>query len=153
MGVSKRFVVKKDSKTDVITYMEYEKLKGLKMKPKRNVRFEDMISVNEVVVINPSLIEKLIDKKCSRTFSKIVKMMSLVSDDEDDDTGYMLILNEIERFKNLIINKYRSYMEEKEYIILLKKIELLEQEVLVRRSRFLDMLYDYEQSSRGKSAR
>ena len=153
MGVSKRFVVKKDSKTDVITYMEYEKLKGLKMKPKRNVRFEDMISVNEVVVINPSLIEKLIDKKCSRTFSKIVKMMSLVSDDEDDDTGYMLILNEIERFKNLIINKYRSYMEEKEYNILLKKIELLEQEVLVRRSRFLDMLYDYEQSSRGKSAR
>ena len=153
MGVSKRFVVKKDSKTDVITYMEYEKLKGLKMKPKRNVRFEDMISVNEVVVINPSLIEKLIDKKCSRTFSKIVKMMSLVSDDEDDDTGYMLILNEIERFKNLIINKYRSYMEEKEYNILLKKIELLEQEVLARRSRFLDMLYDYEQSSRGKSAR
>ena len=133
--------------------MEYERLKGLKMKPKKNASFEDMISVNEVVVINPSLIEKLIDKKCSRTFSKIIRMMSFVSDDEDDDSGYMLILNEIERFKNLIVNKYKSYMDEKEYNILLKKLELLKQEVMARKARAIEMFYDYEDSKRGKSSR
>ncbi len=153
MGINKRFVIKKDAKTDVITYMEYEKLKGLKMKPKKSASFEDMISVNEVIVINPSLIEKLIDKKCSRTFSKIIRMMSIVSDDEDDDSGYMLILDEIERFKNLIVNKYKSYMEEKEYNILLKKLELLEQEVIARKARAIEMFYDYENSKRGKSSR
>lgn len=153
MGINKRFVIKKDAKTDVITYMEYEKLKGLKMKPKKSASFEDMISVNEVIVINPSLIEKLIDKKCSRTFSKIIRMMSFVSDDEDDDSGYMLILDEIERFKNLIVNKYKSYMEEKEYNILLKKLELLEQEVIARKARAIEMFYDYENSKRGKSSR
>ena len=153
MGINKRFVIKKDAKTDVITYMEYEKLKGLKMKPKKSASFEDMISVDEVIVINPSLIEKLIDKKCSRTFSKIIRMMSFVSDDEDDDSGYMLILDEIERFKNLIVNKYKSYMEEKEYNILLKKLELLEQEVIARKARAIEMFYDYENSKRGKSSR
>lgn len=153
MSISKRFVVKKDAKTDVITYMEYEKLKGLKFKPKSNISFEDMISVNEMIVINPSLIEKLVSKKCSRTFKKILKMISLVSDDEDDDSGYMLILDEIERFKRLIINKYENYMEEKEYDVLLKKLEMIKQEVEIRKNRVLEMNLLYEDNKRGKSSR
>ena len=60
MAEEKRFVVKKDAKTDVITYMEYERLKGFNVKPKKNVSFEDMINVESMILINPSLIEKLI---------------------------------------------------------------------------------------------
>ena len=154
MGMDKRFVIKKDAETDVITYMEYEKLKGLKMKPKRDANFEDMIKVDEVVVINPSLIEKLISKKCTRNFKKIVKMMSIIYDDDsDDDSGYMLILDEIERFRNLIISKYKEYMEEKEYNTLLKKLNLLKQEIEYRKSLILEMSFDYENSKKGKSAR
>ena len=152
MSIEKRFVVKKDIKTDVITYMEYEKLKGLKFKPKSNVNFEDMISVNEMIVINPGLIEKLVSKKCSRTFKKILKMMSLVSDD-DDDSGYMLILDEIERLKNLVINKYKNYMEEKEYDVLLKKLEMIKQEAEYRKNKILEMNLSYEDNKRGKSSR
>ena len=153
MSISKKFVVKKDAKTDVITYMEYEKLKGLKFKPRSNTSFEDMISVNEMVVINPSLIEKLISKKCSRTFKKIIKMLSLVADDDDDDSGYMLILNEIERFKRLILNKYKNYMKEKECDVLLKKLEIIKQEVLYRKNKILEMNLSYEDTKRGKSSR
>lgn len=152
MSIEKRFVVKKDIKTDVITYMEYEKLKGLKFKPKSNVNFEDMISVNEMIVINPGLIEKLVSKKCSRTFKKILKLMSLVSDD-DDDSGYMLILDEIERLKNLVINKYKNYMEEKEYDVLLKKLEIIKQEAEYRKNKILEMNLSYEDNKRGKSSR
>lgn len=153
MSISKRFVVKKDAKTDVITYMEYEKLKGLKFKPKSNISFEDMISVNEMIVINPSLIEKLISKKCSKNFKKILKMISVVSDDEDDDSGYMLILDEIERFKRLVINKYKNYMKEKELEITLKKLEMIKQEVELRKKRVLEMNLLYEDTKRGKSSR
>lgn len=150
--MDKRFVVKKDAKTDVITYMEYEKLKGFSVKPKNNITFEDMINVDEMILINPSLIEKLISKKCSRTFDKIVKMFSIVSDDADDsDSGYMLILDEIERFKNLLINKYQKYMEEKEYEFNLKKLELLKQEIENRRVSLIETL-DVEYK-KGKSSR
>lgn len=152
MSIEKRFVVKKDIKTDVITYMEYEKLKGLKFKPKSNVNFEDMISVNEMIVINPGLIEKLVSKKCSRNFKKILKLMSLVSDD-DDDSGYMLILDEIERLKNLVINKYKNYMEEKEYDVLLKKLEIIKQEAEYRKNKISEMNLSYEDNKRGKSSR
>ena len=153
MSISKRFVVKKDVKTDVITYMEYEKLKGLRFKPKSNTNFEDMISVNEMIVINPSLIEKLISKKCSKSLKKILKMMTALCDDDDDDSGYMLILDEIERLKNLVVNKYKNYMEEKEYDVLLKKLKIIQQEVEYRKNKILEMNLSYEDNKRGKSSR
>lgn len=148
----KRFVVKKDAKTDVITYMEYEKLKGFSVKPKKDISFEDMINVNEMILINPSLIEKLIFKKCTKTFDRILKMISVVSDDEDDDTGYMLILDEIERFKNLLVNKYKHYMEEQEYELNIKKLDILKQEIDHRRQSLIETL-DVEVNTKGKSSR
>ena len=151
MKSEKKFVIKKDAKTDVITYMEYEKLKGFSVKPKSNVTFEDMINVDEMILINPSLIEKLITKKCTKTFDRIIKMISIVSDD-DDDSGYMLILDEIERFKNLLVNKYKKYMEEKEYEINLKKLELLKSEIEHRRKTLIETL-GVETNRKGKSSR
>ena len=152
MESEKKYVIKKDVKTDVITYMEYEKLKGLSVKPKNNVSFEDMINVEEMIIINPSLIEKLISKKCTKTFDRIIKMISIVSDDEDDDSGYALILDEIARFKNLLISKYHDYMEEKEYELTLKKIKLLKEEVEHRKNALIESL-ETEQTRRGKSSR
>lgn len=152
MESEKRYVIKKDAKTDVISYMEYEKLKGFSVKPKNNITFEDMINVNEMILINPSLIEKLISKKCTKSFDKIIKMLSIVSDDEDDDSGYMLILDEIERFKNLLVNKYKQYMEEKEYELNLKKLELLKEEVEHRKNALIETL-NIELSRKGKSPR
>ncbi len=154
MDSSRKFVVKKDAKTEVITYMEYEKLKGFNVKPKSSVSFEDMINVNEMIVINPSLIEKLVDKKCKRTFEKILAMLSVVyeDDDNDDDTPYMLVLDEIERFKNLIINKYKDYIEKAQYEILLKKLEILKEEVELRRKAILERQITYN-SRKGKSSR
>lgn len=151
MESDKKFVIKKDAKTDVITYMEYEELKGFRVKPKSNISFEDMINVNEMILINPSLIEKLITKKCTKTFNRIIKMISIVSDDEDDDSGYMLILDEIERFKNLLVNKYKKYMDEKEFELNLKKLELLKEEVEHRKNALIETLS--KETKKGKSSR
>lgn len=152
---SRKFVIKKDAKTEVITYMEYEKLKGFNVHPKNNVSFEDMINVNEMVVINPSLIEKLVDKKCKRTFEKILAMISIIyeDDDSDDETPYMMILDEIARFKNLVISKYKDYIEEKEYETILKKLEILKQEVELRKRIIVERQIDYEVNRKGKSSR
>lgn len=155
MEPSRKFIVKKDAKTEVITYMEYENLKGFNVKPKHNINFEDMINVEEMIVINPGLIEKLVDKKCKRTFEKIITMISIASEEDDDegDASFMLILDEIERFKNLIINKYKNYIEEKEYETLLKKLEILKAEIERRRNYILEKELNYEVSKKGKSAR
>lgn len=135
MSISKRFVITKNDINNAITYLEYEKIKGFDVKPKEDVAFEDMINVSKMVIINPSLIDKLVDKKCKKTLEKIIKMTSIIYDEEDDDSSGQLgfILNEIEKFKQLLEYKYHKYMEEKSCKILLKKLEIIESEVKLRK--------------------
>ena len=129
----RHFVVKKEANSEVITYMEYEKLKGYNVKPKKSTDIYDMINVNEMVIINPTLIEKLVDKKCKRTLEAIIKMLSVIYDDgEDSDGALHKALTEIDKFNAQIENKYKEYMKEKEYKLLLKKLEILRREVLLR---------------------
>lgn len=146
--MKKNFVVKKNEEENTITYMEYEKRKGFKVKPKNKVNIDDMINVNEMIIINPSLIEKLIDKKSERTLNKLFKMLSLLGDEEDDDAGFMVILDEVARFKNLVMSKYIEYMKEEKYKILLKKIEILEEEIKARRKTYITYYNNYEEETR-----
>lgn len=149
-----KFVVKKDEKAEIITYMEYEKIKGLNLKPKHKMKFEDMINVDEMIIINPSLIKKLIDKKCKRNLERILKIISIIYEDDDsDDSSFDVALTEIERLRGLINNKYKSYMDEKVYVLYMKKLELIKQELEERRSYILDKQLEYEMSKKSKSSR
>ncbi len=152
MNEEKRFVVKKDAKSDVITYMEYEKLKGFNVKPKDGLNFEDMINVNEMIIINPTLIEKLIDKKCKRTLEKILTIMTIIDDDSDDDTPFDLVLDELERFKSLVRGKYKEYMKQEKYKLVMKKIEIIEKELNLRKSVRVQEILE-EESRRSKPKR
>ena len=135
MGVSKRFIVTKKQMEGAITYLEYERIHGVSFKPKKS-EFDDMINVSKVVVINPSLIEKLVDKKCKRTLEKLIKMTGIIyeQEDEDGDVGLSFILNEMEKFRQLLDSKYKEYMDAKEYKLYLKKLEIIENEVKLRKN-------------------
>lgn len=133
MAISRRFVVKKEAQEETITYMEYEKLKGFNVKPKDSLEIEDMINVNEMIVINPGLIEKLVSKKCKRRLEKIIMMLSVVYEDESCDDGSIeMVLDELEKFKSMIRKKYKDYLKKEEYKLYLKKIEILESEARIR---------------------
>ncbi len=130
----KKFIITKNAKTDQITYMEYEKIKGLNFNPKKNLKFEDMINVNQMIIINPSFIEKIIDRKCKKKLESILKMLSIIFEN-DDESGEALdiALDELEKFKSIVRNKYAEYMDKKKYDLLIKKIEILESEIKLRR--------------------
>ena len=133
MAISRRFVVKKDAHDETITYMEYEKLKGFNVKPKDSFEMDDMINVNEMIIINPGLIEKLVFKKCKRRLEKIILMLSVVYEDESTDEGNIeMVLDEMEKFKTMLRKKYKEYLKKEEYKLYLKKIEILESEARIR---------------------
>lgn len=151
MGEEKRFVVKKEANKDVITYMEYEKLKGFNVKPKNNLKFEDMINVNEMIIINPSLIEKLIDKKCRKKLEKLLLMLSIVDEDDSDDTsGVDIILDELEKFKSILESKYKEYMKKEAYEVLLKKLQIIKSELDLRKSVKLQLQLEEVRKSKPK---
>jgi D-serine dehydratase len=150
MAISRRFVVKKEAQEETITYMEYEKLKGFNVKPKDSLEIEDMINVNEMIVINPGLIEKLVSKKCKRRLEKIIMMLSVVYEDENSDDGAIqMVLDEMEKFKTMLRKKYKDYLKKEEYKLYLKKIEILENEAKIRINEKIREIHD-EKGRRGR---
>jgi len=87
------------------------------------------IKAKKVLLIDKELREEYIKKRINRKMDKIIKFMLRILNDEDttdDDTG--LVLDEINRLKGIVINKYKEYLNVNEYKSLLTKLIILEEE-------------------------
>lgn len=151
MAKEQKFLVIKNKDEKTIKYFEYSKLNGYNLKPKKNVKFEDAINVDRMILINPSLIEKMIDKKVQRKLNSLINMMAIVceSDDESGD-GLYLALDEVEKFRNEVFNKYKAHITEEKLSLIEKKIAILEDELKLR-IKYLNYNMDEEYSKEGKS--
>lgn len=138
-------IVKEKNKKEII-YFECSKLKGFNMTSKtKNIKLKDAINVNKMVIINPSFIEKLINKKINNKLKKLIDLLINICDSDEDPSGTLMIsLNEIEKFKRELINKYLEYMNKEQIKSLNKKIEILESEVTSRIYYLNEQTEEYE---------
>ena len=137
MGKETKFLVIKNKDAKEIKYFEYKKIKGYNITPKKNVRFEDAINVDKMILINPSLIEKMVDKKVKRKFNYLINLMSIVCDSESSDSdGLYLAKNEAEKLRMELLNKYKKYIDEQKFELLEKKLSILEDELDLRLKYF-----------------
>lgn len=96
----------------------------------KNIKLKDAINVNKMVIINQSLIDKVIDRNIDSKFKKLINLILGIYDTSDDPAGNMMLaLNEVEKFKREVINKYVNYMNKKQLEKLERKIRLLEEEI------------------------
>lgn len=96
----------------------------------KNIKLKDAINVNKMVIINQSLIDKIINRNIDSKFKKLINLILGIYDDSDDPAGNMMLaLNEVEKFKREVINKYVNYMNKKQLEKLERKIRLLEGEI------------------------
>lgn len=131
---NRHYLIIKEKNKKAITYFEYTNLNGFNMTSKnKNLRLKDAINVNKMIIINPSLIEKLIDKRINIKLRKLIEFILGIYDESTDPSGtLMLALNEVEKFKREIINKYIAYLNKEQLKNLDKKIKYLEQEVTMK---------------------
>ena len=96
----------------------------------KNIKLKDAINVNKMVIINQSLIDKIINRNIDSKFKKLINLILGIYDTSDDPAGNMMLaLNEVEKFKREVINKYVNYMNKKQLEKLERKIRLLEGEI------------------------
>ncbi len=138
------YVCKKGNNKEII-YLDYDKLKGFDFEPRNNVKYDGIV-VNKMVIIKPSMIEKVLRKKIKRKLNLYLNLIIkfIESDDSDNGDALMEALNDLTRYKNIINYKYKKYLDEKYLNILLKKIALLEYELNSRLINY-KKLYDYEE--------
>ena len=129
---TRRYLLNKDSKTKELVVLDYDKLHGYEFNPKNSSEYMG-VSVNKMVVIKPSFVEKVLKKKVKRKLDLYLQFIINVLDDEDTDpTSLRTVLNDLERYRRTIINKYQLYLDEKYVNLLLKKIDLLSHEIKMK---------------------
>lgn len=134
------YLYKKGNKREII-YLDYDKIKGFGFNPKNNVKYDGIV-VNKMIIIKPSMIEKVLRKKIKRKLDLYLKLIVnfIESEEGSSDNSLREALNDLSRYKNIITYKYRKYLDEKYLKILLKKIAILEYEL---KSRLLYVNEDY----------
>ena len=143
----KKYVVKKENDS-VVSKKKVKEIKGFSVKPKNRIKPDDMIDVDKMVVVNNSLIKKLVDKKVVRGLDKILNMYAAFSEDEvASDGDWDLVLDELYRFKEHVLSKYKEYLKKEEVKKLFKKLEIIEKEIINKKSL---LLQDELSNSKGK---
>ena len=123
------YICKKGNDRQIL-YLDYNKLKGFDFIPRNNVKYDGII-VNKMVIIKPSMIEKILRKKIKRKLDLYLKLIIKFIESDDSSNGDVLreALNDLTRYKSIINHKYKKYLDEKYLNFLLKKIAVLEYEL------------------------
>ena len=153
--LDKKYLIVKEKTDSSITYFEYDNMQGYDLSPKKNVKIKDAINVNKVVIINPSLMNKVATKQINLKFKRLLQIITVIF--EDDDTSgnaYREGLNEISKLRLEAKTKYFRYMEQEEIDMIEKKLGILEHELKLRLF-YLEQQYQYgydvEHTHEGKS--
>ncbi|MBP5684749.1 MAG: hypothetical protein J6X02_05795 [Bacilli bacterium] len=149
--LDKKYLIVKKKEDKSITYFEYNKIEGYDLSPKKGIKIEDAINVNKVVIINPSLANKVAKKKIDLKFRKLLQLLNIVFE-SDDETGeaYRQALDEVNKLRMELINKYKKHLEDEEYDLMVKKLDILDQELKVR-LYYLENTYQSSYGMEGKS--
>ena len=128
--MKKGILLVKNNKFQKIKKVNVKKLKGFSFKPK-NKSLKNGVKVNKLVIINPSFTETILKKKIKNRLELYLRfIISLLDEDDDSDiTDLRAALNDLTRYRQIIEKKYLLYLDKKYGEMLLKKIDMLEEEL------------------------
>ena len=123
------YICNKDNNEIVYGYIDYSHLHGFKIKPGNNVPYEG-VEVGRLVLVKPSLIENVLKRKIKHKLDVYLTFLFTVIDDEDEDPDALeLVIDDVTRYKNIIMNKYSKFLDKKYIKRLLKKVGMVELEL------------------------
>lgn len=126
----------------IIKCIPIEQVNDFEYVPKIDYRINDVVRINKMILKNQTLINSIIDRACKKRLEIILRLLAIIYDDDSDDEDIVnLTLGQIIRFRTEIVEKYQNYMEDKNSKLLLKKLEILEKEIILRKD-FLDDIDD-----------
>lgn len=102
---------------------------GFLMASKRKVFKINGAEIREIKVVNKKLANPLVYKKVLQKYNILINLLTdlLVSDDDSGDS-YREVLNQIEKFRIEIKNKYRKYLKKNELEKMSKQLMTLKKE-------------------------
>lgn len=132
------YIVDKNNKEIIHGYIDYEHINGFHIKPKKSIHYEG-IEVGHLTLVEPDLIKKVLKRKIKRKLNTYLSfLMNIIDEDDDDSEAVELVIDDMERYKAIIINKYSKFLDKGYLTSLLKKVGYVERE-LQRKLRCLSL--------------
>lgn len=126
---------------------------GYAMKPKLRKR-EDFIEVKEIIIVLPTFKENFLKSQFQIVFKRLLKIIMSLNEATSTDGDFQIILNEIEKARRILKDKYRQNISNSEYRTMLKKMTFLEQEVknkMILHEMLLQNVYEQQlEEERGR---
>lgn len=131
------YVIKsKTKKTQVLCYPK--ETNGLKINPANNSKAQ-VINVSKIILMDKDLINEYIRIRLDKKFNEIFnKLYILLQDSDASEEGVGILLNEVDKFKQIINIKYTKYLESKMKRELIAKILLIEEEL---KQKYVEIKY------------
>ncbi len=107
-------------KNDVLYYKQMIMVAGFTIKPKNSEQYSSLV-VSNLHIYNPDFIQKIIKKKLKKRLDLYTKII-INSVDEDDEDGVRQALDDLERLKGIVENRYQVFLKRNYYELLLKKL-------------------------------
>ena len=140
------YVCDKDNTEIIYGYIDYNKIKGFKVKPQNKLPY-DGVEVSRLTLVEPELIKKVLKRKITKKLNAYLQFLLTYSDDEDDDGRISLVIDDIQKYKNLIINKYSKFLDKKYITALLKQVSLVEKNL---EDKLQELIKNEEKSHRSR---
>lgn len=152
------YLLIKNKDTNELVYIDYSKNNGYGFTPKNHIQYEG-IKVDKLVLIKPTFVEKVLKKKIKKKLDLYLQYMITLLEENDDTTSSSHLgaaLNEISRYRSIIINNYRAYLDDKYLELLMQKFALLEHELKVKQFEISKREYlanNLEQEEKSRKSR
>ena len=141
------YICDKDNNEIVYGYIDYNRLHGFKIRPQNNVPY-DGVEVSRLVLVEPNLIKKVLKRKIKHKLDAyLVFLFSVIDDDDENPDTLELVIDDVSRYKSIIMNKYSKFLDKKYIKGLLKKVGMVELELKSK----LEELTKQNVKSAGKS--
>ena len=139
----------KKSKKPNITW---ENIQGFLMTSKKGIVIEKN-DIFHLEVMNKKMVNPMVSKKVNKKFDQLMSHLTelfIESDDEDGEVA-MEVLNQIEKFRLQIKNKYREYLSRQQLEKMSKKLQILQKEATMKMQVIQNEYYALQENhKRGK---
>ena len=130
--------------------VDFVNLDGFLMPSKKQYFIINSERIKDIKVVDNELIKAMVSKKVKAKYKRLIaKITELFLDEDGDEAGNMSeVLNRIEKFRQEIKYKYRSYLEKKAISLMAKQLRNLQKEA---QKRYIDATtYTYTET-KGKN--
>ena len=123
------YTINNTKKEKITLKEELMNIDGFLMASKRKVFKINGAEIREIKVVNKKFANPLVYKKVLQKYNMLINILTdlLVSDDDSGDS-YREALNQIEKFRIEIKNKYRKYLKKNELEKMSKQLMTLKKE-------------------------